>query len=219
MTENINIPGESSEAVPVVAASNTGSTILLPIEALTILCLHVTSIITISRDIHCTPILQRRLSDESTDKEEHSAIRDEVLVRKFSTKKAPGISLREYLLRLHQYCPMSAAVYLATSWYITRMALVEKIISVTTHNAHRLVLSGLRVATKILEDLHHSHTRFSMVGGVSTRELTRLEICFCYLMDFDLKINGDILSQEITLFQDRCDTAFPGRPIMAATIC
>lgn len=119
------------------------------------------------------------------------------IVRKFFSKRPPPISTTEYLLRMHKYCPMSTAVYLATSCYITRMAVVEKIVPVTPRNVHRLLLAGLRVAMKALEDLSWPHARFSKVGGVSEIELGRLEITFCFLMDFELKVDAEMLTREV----------------------
>lgn len=113
--------------------------------------------------------------------------------RKFYSKKPPPISLEDYLTRLHRYCPMSTAVYLATSLYIYRLAVIEKIIAVTARNVHRLLLAGLRVAMKALEDLSYPHHRFSKVGGVSEHELGRLEVSFCFVTNFELKVDAEML--------------------------
>lgn len=118
------------------------------------------------------------------------------LVRKFYSKRPPPISLEDYLSRMHKYCPMSTAVYLATSHYITHLAVREKICPVTPRNVHRLVLAGLRIAMKALEDLSWPHGRFAKVGGISEPELARLEIGFCFLMDFGLKVDPQMLTDE-----------------------
>lgn len=118
------------------------------------------------------------------------------LVRKFYSKRPPPISLEDYLSRMHKYCPMSTAVYLATSHYITHLAVQEKICPVTPRNVHRLVLAGLRIAMKALEDLSWPHGRFAKVGGISEPELARLEIGFCFLMDFGLKVDPEMLTKE-----------------------
>lgn len=94
-------------------------------------------------------------------------------------------------MRLHHYCPMSTAVYLATSLYIFKLAVVERSIPVTSRNVHRLVLAGLRVAMKALEDFSYPHRRFAKVGGVSETELGRLEISFCFITDFELRVNKE----------------------------
>lgn len=118
------------------------------------------------------------------------------LARKFYSKRPPPISTEDYLMRMHKYCPMSTAVYLASSLYITRLAIQDRILPVTPRNVHRLLLACLRVAMKALEDLSWPHARFSKVGGVSESELGRLEITFCYLMDFTLKVDAAMLQRE-----------------------
>ena len=124
------------------------------------------------------------------------------ITRKFYSKKPPPIALEEYLLRLHRYCPMSTAVYLATSLYVHRLAIVERIIPVTGRNAHRLLLAGLRVAMKALEDLSYPHARFSKAGGVSEAELGRLEVSFCFLTNFELKVDEAMLHQQALTMRD-----------------
>ena len=124
------------------------------------------------------------------------------ITRKFYSKKPPPIGLEEYLMRLHQYCPMSTAVYLATSLYIHRLAVIEKIIPVTARNVHRLVLAGLRVSMKALEDLSYPHRRFAKVGGVSEPELGRLEVSFCFLMNFELKVDKEMLLEHAKIIRD-----------------
>ncbi|KAI2612364.1 cyclin-domain-containing protein [Hypoxylon fragiforme] len=119
---------------------------------------------------------------------QHSAI-----TRKFFSKKPPPISIEDYLLRIHRFCPMSTAVYLATSFYIFRLAVEERAIAVTKRNCHRLLLAGLRVAMKALEDLSYPHAKIAKVGGVSEVELARLEISFCFLTGFELVIREETL--------------------------
>ncbi|KAK2033534.1 cyclin [Colletotrichum zoysiae] len=121
---------------------------------------------------------------------QHSAI-----TRKFYSKKPPPIGIEEYLARIHRFCPMSTAVYLATSLYIHRLAVDERTIPVTKRNAHRLVLAGLRVAMKALEDLSYPHSKMAKVGGVSDLELARLEISFCFLTNFELVVREDTLKK------------------------
>ncbi|RAL59545.1 hypothetical protein DID88_006539 [Monilinia fructigena] len=120
---------------------------------------------------------------------QHSAI-----TRRFYSKQPPPISLEDYLMRIHRFCPMSTAVYLATSSYIHRVVAVdERVIPVTRRNSHRLILAGLRVAMKALEDQSYAHARFSKVGGVTEQELSRLEINFCFLTNFELTTNKEAL--------------------------
>jgi len=124
---------------------------------------------------------------------ETSNAQSSAIIRKFYSKSLPPINLVDYLMRIHKFCPMPTAVYLATSSYIHKLATEEKAISVTRCNCHRLVLAGLRVTMKAFEDEAYSHSRFSKVGGVTSGELARLEINFCFLINFDFIISGEAL--------------------------
>jgi len=127
---------------------------------------------------------------------QHSAI-----TRKFYSKLPPPISVTDYLMRIHKFCPMSTAVYLATSLYMHRLAVLERAIVVTKRNAHRLLLAGLRVAMKALEDLSYPHGKIARVGGVSETELARLEISFCFLVGFELMVTEDMLRRHWALLR------------------
>lgn len=145
-------------------------------------------------------------SEQAHDRSHQEAFQLAMLSRKFLSKKVPPIPIKEYLLRLHRYCPMSTAVFLATSVYITKMTLAEKVLRVTPKNIHRLVLAGLLVATKALEDLSFPHSRVAKVGGVSEQELSKLEISFCFLANFDLRVDAQMLMDEI---QSQPETGLP----------
>ncbi|EDN10969.1 palmitoyltransferase akr1 [Histoplasma mississippiense (nom. inval.)] len=67
---------------------------------------------------------------------------------------------------------------------------------------HRLVLGGLRVAAKIVEDLCYQHRRFAKVGGVTERELAKLEISFSFLMDFELRVDAETMFHEIEAYRE-----------------
>ncbi|KAK9320758.1 cyclin-domain-containing protein [Lipomyces orientalis] len=129
-----------------------------------------------------------------------------IISRRFWSKSAPGIDIEKYLLRIHQYCPISTAVYLATSLYIYRLCIVNQAIPLTPLNVHRLVVAALRVASKSLEDINHLQKRFAKVGGLSEQELCRLEIGFLFLMDFDLKLDVDVLEEQagILMALEKC---------------
>ncbi|KAL8690794.1 MAG: hypothetical protein Q9218_003843 [Villophora microphyllina] len=122
-----------------------------------------------------------------------------VLGRRFNSKRLPPIPLIDYLTRLLKYCELSTGACLATGLYIFRLAVVERLITLTPHNIHRLLLAGLRVAGKANDDKNYPHKRWAMVGGIPETELTKLEIAFCYLTDFDLRVTPEILTNHVRL--------------------
>jgi hypothetical protein len=119
------------------------------------------------------------------------------IARKFFCKTPPPVSIEVYLTRLQRYCPMSTAVYLAAGAYIHKLCIEDKLVPITIRTAHRLVLASLRVAMKALEDLRYPQERFAVVGGVKQSELRALEISLCYLTNFELQVDPDLLTRRM----------------------
>ena len=136
-----------------------------------------------------------------------AALQSAFIARKFFCKQPAEVPIAAYLARLHRYCPMSAGVYLAAGAYIHRLCLLSPspasaspqprarpgLVPATRRTAHRLALAALRVAHKALEDLRYPQQRFALVGGVRPAELAQLEICLCYLLDFELQAGVPVL--------------------------
>ncbi|EAU32261.1 predicted protein [Aspergillus terreus NIH2624] len=189
-----------------------------PATALDLLCAHVETLVTsneeVPEDASSPPVRSRsdsvssgevtpslrvtelHFGPESTEDPGHDRLQQGFLSKRFLSKREPPITLKNYLLRLHKYCPMSTAVYLATSLYLTRMVTIDRVIRPNPRNVHRLLLAGLRVAMKAVEDLSYPHSRVAKVGGVTERELSRLEISFCFLVDFELRVDARMLSEQ-----------------------
>nr|POE54464.1 cyclin-u2-1 [Quercus suber] len=119
------------------------------------------------------------------------------IARRFFSKVAPGVSLSDYLLRLHRFCPHSPGVYLAAAVYIHRLCVTDRIVPVTNRTIHRLSLASIRIAAKALEDNKWMQERMAGVGGVSRTQLMNLEITLCFLLDFDLGVDCASLAKGI----------------------
>uniref|UniRef100_A0A060TDJ8 ARAD1D44484p n=1 Tax=Blastobotrys adeninivorans TaxID=409370 RepID=A0A060TDJ8_BLAAD len=115
--------------------------------------------------------------------------------KRFWSKTPPEISIPKYLIRIHKYCPLSTAVYLASAVYIYRLCIVLHALPLTNLCAHRVILTAIRIASKSLEDVNYVQKRFAMVGGISAHDLYRLELAFLYLLDFDIKVDAQVLRE------------------------
>ncbi|KAI4205589.1 MAG: hypothetical protein LQ350_000368 [Teloschistes chrysophthalmus] len=122
-----------------------------------------------------------------------------LVARKFNSRQPPPISIDEYVSRLYKYCAMSTGAFLATGLYLYRAAVVQESLALTAHNIHRLLLAGLRVAGKANDDINYPHRRWAIVGGVTESELAKLEIAFCYITDFELRVTADRLKDHVSL--------------------
>ena len=54
---------------------------------------------------------------------------------------------------------------------------------------------------KALEDQSYPARRFAKVGGVTEAELKRLEIAFCYVSNFDLRVTKEMLEEHVELLR------------------
>lgn len=144
-----------------------------------------------------------------------NAIQHGAITRKFWSKSVPEIPIEDYIFRIHRFCPMSTAVYIAASVYLHRLAVVDRILPITRYNVHRLVLASLRVASKACEDLSHSHKRFAKVGGLSENELSRLEVSFCFLVNFELQISKSVMDRQVAALRNIAATqVLMGKPAL-----
>ena len=132
---------------------------------------------------------------------EEIALQQVAISRRFYLKSVPPFSLTDYLLRIHQYCPHSPGVYLAAATYVHRLCVSEVLVPATSKTVHRVTLAAIRIASKVLEDNKWSQDRISKVGGVSRKELQRLEISLCFLLNFELFISEEEIRKRMFLLQ------------------
>lgn len=69
----------------------------------------------------------------------------------------------------------------------------ESYLSLTELNSYRIVLTTLRIATKLIEDLNFSSKFFAQICGIKVGELNKMETVMLFLLDFDLKVDNERL--------------------------
>ncbi|XP_074588724.1 cyclin-U1-1-like [Curcuma longa] len=106
----------------------------------------------------------------------------------FRGAQPPGIDLRKYMERLLRYTRCSASCFVVSYVYIDRAAHQHPSSAVVSRNVHRLVLTGLLLASKFLDDTHRNNAFFAKVGGVTNGELNRMELELLFLLDFNLVV-------------------------------
>ncbi|KAJ2797359.1 cyclin-like protein interacting with PHO85 [Coemansia helicoidea] len=115
----------------------------------------------------------------------------------FHARSVPTIDLDTYIARILKYCPCESEVFLALIAYmqqlIDRCARRRIPFTVDAYSIHRLVITGVTVASKCFSDVFFTNSRYAKVGGLSLEELNTLELQFLTIIDFDLNIRGDAL--------------------------
>lgn len=138
----------------------------------------------------------------------------------FHGKNIPAISLYSYLTRILKYCPVTNDVFLSLLVYFDRIAKrannsdrtnedeimmgketsdpsnqPPQVFVMDSYNIHRLIISGITVASKFFSDVFYKNSRYAKVGGLPLDELNHLELQFLLLLDFQLMIQVEELEK------------------------
>ncbi|WVZ87255.1 hypothetical protein U9M48_033924 [Paspalum notatum var. saurae] len=107
----------------------------------------------------------------------------------FEAATAPRIGVAQYLERVHRYAALEPECYVVAYAYVDMAAHRRPAAAVASRNVHRLLLACLLLASKVLDDFHHSNAFFARVGGVSNAEMNRLELELLVVLDFAVAVD------------------------------
>lgn len=86
----------------------------------------------------------------------------------FQARSIPSISIYAYLTRILKYCPCSNECFLAILVYFDRMSKLSSTrtgLRIDSFNIHRLIISGVMVASKLFSDVFFTNTRYAKVNN------------------------------------------------------
>ncbi|KAF5190152.1 Cyclin [Thalictrum thalictroides] len=110
----------------------------------------------------------------------------------FDGVRAPNISIRKYLERIYKYTNCSPSCFVVGYVYIDRLVHKYPNSLVVSLNVHRLLVTSVMVAAKVLDDEHYNNAFYARVGGVSNKELNRLELELLFLLDFSVVVSSRV---------------------------
>ncbi|KAK4749781.1 hypothetical protein SAY87_027230 [Trapa incisa] len=110
----------------------------------------------------------------------------------FHGARAPAISIPKYLERIYKYTGCSPACFVVGYVYIDRLIHRHPESLVVSLNVHRLLVTSVMVAAKMLDDAHYNNGFYARVGGISNAELNRLEIELLFLLDFGVVVSSRV---------------------------
>ncbi|KAI8080227.1 cyclin-domain-containing protein [Gilbertella persicaria] len=113
----------------------------------------------------------------------------------FYARAIPSIDIQSYLGRILKYCPCSNECFLSLLVYFDRMSRNSSGLRIDSYNIHRLVITGIMVASKFFSDIFYTNARYAKVGGLPVSELNALELQFLKLNNFKLNVQVEELQQ------------------------
>lgn len=118
-----------------------------------------------------------------------------LLLKLFNLVNIPNLSIEDFLLRLQTYSSsISSTGYIHSALMIFKLTILYNLVPLTLRNVYRFILASIRCSTKTLEDIFQKQKTFATVGGVSLKDLFKIEVGFLYLMDFKLELSESILN-------------------------
>jgi len=104
---------------------------------------------------------------------------------------APDISVQSYMDRIIKYCPCSPEAFICSFLLIDRLS-HSKALRITSLNVHRILLTSIMIATKLLDDCRWNNKYYSHVAGVSAKELLSLECRYLSMIDYSLHVSPQL---------------------------
>ncbi|XP_040930271.1 cyclin-U2-2 isoform X4 [Gossypium hirsutum] len=112
--------------------------------------------------------------------------------RVFECQETPDMTIQSYLERIFRYTKAGPSVYVVAYVYMDRFRQANPGFRINARNVHRLLITIIMVASK-----NYRNSYFARVGGLTTKELNKLEVEFLFMMGFKLHVN-------VTVFESYC---------------
>jgi hypothetical protein len=112
-------------------------------------------------------------------------------ITKFHALKAPGISIKQYLERIHKYASCSTECFVLALIYIDRLIQNNNFI-LSELNVHRVLITAILLAAKFFDDAYYNNAYYAKVGGVLVSEMNGLEVEFLFRINFSLHVKPDV---------------------------
>lgn len=110
----------------------------------------------------------------------------------FHGVRAPTISIPNYLERIYRYTNCSPSCFVVGYVYIDRLSHRYPDSLLISLNVHRLLITSVLVASKVIDDEHYNNAFYARVGGLTNAELNRLELELLFLLDFRVMVSSGV---------------------------
>jgi len=112
---------------------------------------------------------------------------------RFHSRAPPGISVKDYLMRLVVHATLPPPILLSMVYYVDRLCALYPAFTISSLTVHRFLITAATVASKGLSDSFWTNSLYARVGGVSVRELALLELEFLRRLDWRIVPKPEVL--------------------------
>lgn len=123
----------------------------------------------------------------------------------FSVTK-PDIQTDLYIRRLVRYAQCSRSAFIIGLVYLKRLETNDSKLILSPYNMHRLLITSLMLAAKIVDDRCYSNAHYARVGGIATvKEMNRLELQMLALLKYDLFVSPEEYNYFVRSLRDNSE--------------
>ncbi|KAK4339618.1 hypothetical protein RND71_041080 [Anisodus tanguticus] len=101
---------------------------------------------------------------------------------------APVLTVQQYIERIFKYSNCSPSCFVVAYVYLERFLNLTDFL-LTSLNVHRILITSIVLAVKIVDDDCYNNAYYAKVGGITTPELNKLEMKFLAALDFQLHVS------------------------------
>ena len=131
------------------------------------------------------------ICDESTNTKEAYVL---TTIKPFLSKTVPSISMHNFLERIVKYTKIETNTLILILIYIDRLCDKQKF-RLNYFNIHKIILAAMLVAIKYNEDEFYDNMFYSKVGGVSKKEICKLEYEITTLINFEFFVSEELFNK------------------------
>lgn len=148
---------------------------------------------------------------QHNDAEGHT---DTGIARCFRCSKAPPISVKAYILRIAKYSKCSPVCFMMAWSYLKRLTQTEEEIVVTSWTVHRLLITAVMLAAKLMDDKYYNNAFYAKIGGVTKQEINAMELEMLRLLQYRVVVSAGHI-KELLMRLDAFQ--WPGR--LSSVLC
>ncbi|KAG5487078.1 hypothetical protein LSCM1_07748 [Leishmania martiniquensis] len=108
----------------------------------------------------------------------------------FHSHCIPPMTVTMYVQRLVRYCACSGEALLCAFLLLLRYVF-QSGHPVTIYNAHRLLITSIVLGIKLRDDVYYSNVYYGRIGGISGREMNKLELLFLEKLEWETQVHED----------------------------
>ena len=107
----------------------------------------------------------------------------------FSANSIPCISLEDYLIRIQAYSDIEKNTFILALVVIDHICKKSNLV-LTYYNIHRVLFGSILISIKYNEDTYYDNKFYAEIGGVTLKELKKMEYSILELSEFNVFVNN-----------------------------